>query len=355
MFAPTSTHFSGQVTATVDTIDTVTTVDTINEVANVTSVDTVDAVTNVNLVQTVDNVNNVASVDNVDAVQTVGTCINVTGVSEVDNIVNVQRIQEVPVETVGLFRGDYFQQTPKHLYGHTLTINSNNNFGVISDYDPTFIDPLISSIGVQCAICHYNDGTIDTTSIIKISYYADGTTNSISTQTATLNGVNKVTLTGTIYRIVDIELDVSSPTPPDNIRVFVFDNALTPSVTGVPSTYFDTILIGPTDNPVLLYTESLNTRSTAIYYNPPAYRSIIKSLSFSCTNQTNECGIKIRLYQSNEKFKEYAMYLGPGYTCCKDLYLEMPAKSTLVLYAARLNGTDQFQISCFLDIIQYNP
>lgn len=329
MFAPNTTHLAGDITATVNTIDTVTTVNTIDEVTNVTSVDAVDFVT------------------------AVGTCSNVTnvlGVSEVDNIVNVDRIQELPVETVELVRNNYVNRTPVTLYARGQT-TVNGEFLVLANGDNTMREPLIPP-ATQCAISHLDDtDPLDTTTILKISYYADSVTAILSTQLATLNGVNKVTLTGNIYRIVNIEIDNSSPAVTSTNRVYLFNNALTPAGDGEPSEWYESFIIGPRTYPI--YTNnSVNSRSNAVYYSPPSKTTIIKKMAFSCTNQANEVGVKIQIYDTNERYKTYDLYLGAGYTCCSDLYISIPPRSTMVVYFARLSGTDTFDVSCMIDMIQ---
>lgn len=322
----------------VQQVNTVAECDVVLSVSNVVSVDLVDAVT---------EVNNVTSVDTVDAITEVA---NVTSVDLVDEVTNVANVDFVPDPSLELLVGNYPQATAINLYARMST-SAGDWSTFIPDGEGTII-PLIPASSTALAISASIDaGADDTTSILIISYYATDVATSISTQTVTLNGVNKVSLSSNVYRIVDIRLDASSPVPTNQSEVYVYNNSLTPAGTGIPTSWYDYIRLSPGTS--MTDTGYANKREVGIYYSPPNADTYIRAWNVTATNQSNECAIAFRVINQDDLIEQTIFYAGPGFNTYSNYQFQIPAGSTLMVLGQRINGTDPFDLAINLDMAQY--
>ena len=327
----------------VTNVDLIADITNIQEVNNVTSVDTVDSIVDVTNVQ---EVNNVSSVDAVDNVTNVNSIQLLDTVIELQNVIQVEKVVHSADPQLNLLIGQYIGLTEINLYARMVT--SAGDWSTFVYDGEGIIMPLIPSPGASLAISC--DNILDTTTVLRIYYYPTNAAFIVQSQTVTLNGHTKVFLTGTIYRIVGIELDSTSPAPNAQAQVYIYDSTLIP-VLGIPASYYDYFQIAP--GTIADDTNFANQRETGIYYTPPGFDSYINSCLITATNQSNEGQIAFRIISSTGQISQRIFYIGPGFNQLKATKIKIPEESTLMILGRRLNGTDQYEYSINIDIVQY--
>ena len=171
----------------------------------------------------------------------------IPNISNLENIENIENIEVLPDPYILIHQNNYPNISYNQLYSRTST--NNTNWVTIIPDGGAGVLPLIPSPSQQLAFSgDMLAAQNDITTQFIITYYADNVTTTVSQQIITLNGINKVLITGTMYRIVNIQVNPAGPAPIDTAIVYFYDSALNP-VNGVPPSYYDLVRIapGPTD------------------------------------------------------------------------------------------------------------
>lgn len=262
-------------------------------------------------------------------------------------LATINSINFVPDPQLELQLGNYPNVRTSNLYGNTALQNTAG-WTTVAPTPLTKQLPLIPAPGVVCGI-NYSGGGVDTTTQIVIECYETDTATTIVQKVVTLNDTTKVTIPGTIYRIVNAYVNPSGPTPPANGGVYIYDNTLVP-VGGVPPDYFDYFRIGTFGNP-----QRANRRETAIYYSPPGTTTYAHNIQITSNNELIEKMISFEVVLNENHTQHLTFYPGTGIETYNEPYIEIGPGITVHIKATAPDTANFCPLSFSMDLILYTP
>ncbi len=220
---------------------------------------------------------------------------------------------------IGSFRGI----KAGNLYGYTTNIGLNERgicHGLISSEQLNFVT---SSTSFAIASSDNTDNHV-----ISIEYYADTTSESIATQTVTLNGQTKVTITTNMFRIMKLT-NTSSTNPAGTLYIGLNSATFT---TGKPPDIYS-VMVG----------ESGQSRM-AIMYCPPNKELYIVSMVYqSDIDNTGDIHmVKYKSHLNTNPNAEFVTYYPFSHGCSiiEKLYSDpISALTTVQITSERTAGT----------------
>ena len=263
------------------------------------------------------------------------------------DIETINSVNFVPDPQLELQLGNYPNLRTSSLYGRT-ELQNTANWTTVSPTPLTKELPLIPAPGVACGINYSGGGTDFTTQIIIECYETDTATTTVQ-KVVTLNDTTKVTIPGTIYRIVNMYVDPSGPEPPFNGGVYVYDNTLVP-VGGVPPDYFDYMRIGRYEQP-----NRANRRETAIYYSPPGTTTYVHNIQITSNNELIEKSVSFEVHLNESHTQHLTFYAGTGVETYNNPYIEIGPGITVHIKAEAPDTANFCPLSFSMDLILYTP
>lgn len=275
--------------------------------------------------------------------------MSISYVRVINESLNVGTINFVPDPQLELQLGNYANVSTGNIYGHTV-LQPAANWTSVALTPATYTIPLIPAPGISCALSYEQiSAVVDNTTEIVIECYENDTDTAITTKVVTLNDINKVTIPGTIYRIVNIYVNPSGPTPTGTGRVYIYDNTLVP-VLGVPPDYFDLIRIGGFGQP-----NFANRRETAIYYSPPGTTTYAHNLQVTTDNDAIEKTLSFEIVLNENHTQHLTFYPGTGIQTYNNPYIEVGPGLTFHIKARAPNTTSGCPLTFSMDLILYTP